>query len=459
MGFNVVSRQYNVRSAVWRSARRTSFRMTAHASQNETSATQIDDVVAYMAGLGQAARAAATQMRRAVTGDKNRALLAMAEHLQRRRGEILEANAADLARGRDNGLEAALLDRLALNDARIDAMIEGLEQVAALPDPVGEIEGLRYRPSGIQVGQMRVPLGVIGIIYESRPNVTMEAASLCLKSGNASILRGGSEARDSNAAIAACIRAGLREAGLPEDAVQVVATTDRAAVGQLIAMPEYVDVIIPRGGKSLIERISREARVPVIKHLDGVCHVYIDATADPEKALAIAVNAKTHRYGTCNTMETLLVDAPVAEELLPRLAQAYAVYEVELRGCERSRAILDGIAAASEEDWYAEYLAPVLAVRVVDGMEAAIEHIERYGSHHTDAIVTQDYGLARRFMAEVDSSSVMVNASTRFADGFEYGLGAEIGISTDKLHARGPVGLEGLTTRKYVVLGDGQVRQ
>jgi glutamate-5-semialdehyde dehydrogenase len=459
MGFNVVSRQYNVRSAVWRSARRTSFRMTAHASQTETSVAQIDDVVAYMAGLGQAARAAATQMRRAVTGDKNRALLAMAELLQRRRGEILEANAADLARGRDNGLEAALLDRLALNDARIDAMIEGLEQVAALPDPVGEIEGLRYRPSGIQVGQMRVPLGVIGIIYESRPNVTMEAASLCLKSGNASILRGGSEARDSNAAIAACIRAGLREAGLPEDAVQVVATTDRAAVGQLIAMPEYVDVIIPRGGKSLIERISREARVPVIKHLDGVCHVYIDATADPEKALAIAVNAKTHRYGTCNTMETLLVDAPVAEELLPRLAQAYAAHEVELRGCERSRAILDGIAAASEEDWYAEYLAPVLAVRVVDGMVAAIEHIERYGSHHTDAIVTEDYGLARRFMAEVDSSSVIINASTRFADGFEYGLGAEIGISTDKLHARGPVGLEGLTTRKYVVLGDGQVRQ
>ncbi len=459
MGFNVVSRQYNVRSAVWRSARRTSFRMTAHASQTETSVNQIDDVVAYMAGLGQAARVAATQMRRAVTGDKNRALLAMAEHLQRRRSEILEANAADLARGRASGLEAALLDRLALNDARIDAMIEGLEQVAALPDPVGEIEGLRYRPSGIQVGQMRVPLGVIGIIYESRPNVTMEAASLCLKSGNASILRGGSEARDSNAAIAACIRDGLRDAGLPETAVQVVATTDRAAVGQLIAMPEYVDVIIPRGGKSLIERISREARVPVIKHLDGVCHVYIDATADPEKALAIAVNAKTHRYGTCNTMETLLVDAPVAEALLPRLAQAYAAHGVELRGCERSRAILDDIAAASEEDWYAEYLAPVLAVRVVDGMEAAIEHIERYGSHHTDAIVTEDYGLARRFMAEVDSSSVMVNASTRFADGFEYGLGAEIGISTDKLHARGPVGLEGLTTRKYVVLGDGQVRQ
>jgi glutamate-5-semialdehyde dehydrogenase len=300
---------------------------------------------------------------------------------------------------------------------------------------------------------------VIGIIYESRPNVTLEAASLCLKSGNAAILRGGSEARDSNAAIAACIRAGLTDAGLPESAVQVVATTDRAAVGRLIAMPEYVDVIIPRGGKSLIERISREARVPVIKHLDGVCHVYLDATADPQKALAIAVNAKTHRYGTCNTMETLLVDAPLAEALLPRLAAAYGEHGVELRGCERTRAILPEAAAAAEADWHAEYLAPVLAVRVVDGIEEAIAHIERYGSHHTDAIVTEDYSLARRFLAEVDSSSVMVNASTRFADGFEYGLGAEIGISTDKLHARGPVGLEGLTTRKYVVLGDGQIRQ
>ncbi|HIX61000.1 MAG TPA: glutamate-5-semialdehyde dehydrogenase, partial [Candidatus Halomonas stercoripullorum] len=363
------------------------------------------------------------------------------------------------ARGRENGLDPALLDRLALDDARFDAMIEGLKQVAALPDPVGEIDGLHSRPSGIQLGQMRVPLGVIGIIYESRPNVTLEAASLCLKSGNASILRGGSEARDSNAAIAACIRAGLGMAGLPETAVQVVATTDRAAVGQLITMPEYVDVIIPRGGKSLIERISREAKVPVIKHLDGVCHVYVDASADLDKALAIAVNAKTHRYGTCNTMETLLVDAPVAAALLPRLAEAYAEHGVELRGCERTREILAGITAASDEDWGTEYLAPVLAVRVVDGIDVAIEHIERYGSHHTDAIITENYGLARRFMAEVDSSSVMVNASTRFADGFEYGLGAEIGISTDKLHARGPVGLEGLTTRKYVVLGDGQVRQ
>ncbi len=430
--------------------------MTAYVSP---AAGDIADVTAYMNHLGQAARAAATRMRRASTAEKNRALLAMGEELERQRKVVLQANAADLARGRENGLDPALLDRLALDDARFDAMIEGLKQVAALPDPVGEIDGLHSRPSGIQLGQMRVPLGVIGIIYESRPNVTLEAASLCLKSGNASILRGGSEARDSNAAIAACIRAGLGMAGLPETAVQVVATTDRAAVGQLITMPEYVDVIIPRGGKSLIERISREAKVPVIKHLDGVCHVYVDASADLDKALAIAVNAKTHRYGTCNTMETLLVDAPVAAALLPRLAEAYAEHGVELRGCERTREILAGITAASDEDWGTEYLAPVLAVRVVDGIDVAIEHIERYGSHHTDAIITENYGLARRFMAEVDSSSVMVNASTRFADGFEYGLGAEIGISTDKLHARGPVGLEGLTTRKYVVLGDGQVRQ
>ena len=420
---------------------------------------EIRDVECYMTRLGESARAAATVMRRTPTPAKNAALLAMGERLQAARSEVLAANQRDLARGSENGLDAALLDRLALNEARFDAMIEGLSQVAALPDPVGEIDGLRARPSGIQVGQMRVPLGVIGIIYESRPNVTLEAASLCLKSGNAAILRGGSEARESNAAIAGCLRAGLADAGLPETAVQVVATTDRAAVGRLIAMPEYVDVIIPRGGKALIERISREARVPVIKHLDGVCHVYIDATADPDKALAIAVNAKTHRYGTYNTMETLLVDAPLAETLLPRLATAYAEHGVELRGCERTRQVLPETAVATEEDWHAEYLAPVLAIRVVDGVVPAIEHIERYGSHHTDAIVTQDYGLARRFLAEVDSSSVMVNASTRFADGFEYGLGAEIGISTDKLHARGPVGLEGLTTRKYVVLGDGQTRQ
>ncbi|MBZ5488326.1 glutamate-5-semialdehyde dehydrogenase [Halomonas aquamarina] len=417
------------------------------------------DIPAYMKTLGKAARSAASALRRAETGTKNRALNAMANRLEGARQQILDANADDLARGQENGLDSALLDRLALNDARIDAMIEGLRQVAALPDPVGEIDGMSYRPTGIQVGKMRVPLGVVGIIYESRPNVTLEAASLCLKSGNACILRGGSEARASNAAISECIARGLEDAGLPVSAVQVVATTDRAAVGALISMPEYVDVIIPRGGKSLIERISREAKVPVIKHLDGVCHVYIDTTADPAKALAIAVNAKTHRYGTCNTMETLLVDAPIADLLLPELARAYGEHGVELRGCERTRTLLPQALAASEEDWYAEYLAPVLAIKVVDGMDEAIAHIEQYGSHHTDAIVTQDYSLARRFMAEVDSSSVMVNASTRFADGFEYGLGAEIGISTDKLHARGPVGLEGLTTQKYVVFGDGQVRQ
>lgn len=417
------------------------------------------DVPAYMQTLGKAARMAASALRRAETGIKNRALDAMADQLASARERILKANAEDLQRGKAAGLDSALLDRLALNDARIDAMIAGLRQVAALPDPVGEIDDMSYRPSGIQVGKMRVPLGVIGIIYESRPNVTLEAASLCLKSGNACILRGGSEASASNAAISECITQGLIATGLPASAVQVVATTDRAAVGALISMPEYVDVIIPRGGKSLIERISREAKVPVIKHLDGVCHVYIDTTADPAKALAIAVNAKTHRYGTCNTMETLLVDAPIADLLLPELARAYAEHNVELRGCERTRALLPQALSASEDDWYAEYLAPVLAIRIVDGVEEAIAHIEQYGSHHTDAIVTQDYSLARRFMAEVDSSSVIVNASTRFADGFEYGLGAEIGISTDKLHARGPVGLEGLTTRKYVVFGDGQVRQ
>ncbi|SEM95936.1 glutamate-5-semialdehyde dehydrogenase [Halomonas caseinilytica] len=436
--------------------------MTAHATHSvigTAGAEGIDDVEAYMQRLGQAARHAATAMRRVDTASKNAALAAMARHLEAARAEVLAANARDLDRGRANGLDAALLDRLALDDARLQGMIDGLAQVAALPDPVGEIDGLRAQPSGIQVGQMRVPLGVIGIIYESRPNVTLEAASLCLKSGNACILRGGSEASESNAAIAECIRRGLDEAGLPSAAVQVVATTDRAAVGRLISMPEYVDVIIPRGGKSLIERITREASVPVIKHLDGVCHVYLDASADLEKALAIAVNAKTQRYGTCNTLETLLVDEPLAASLLPRLASAYAEHGVELRGCERTRAILgDGVVPASEADWEAEYLAPVLAIRVVDGVEEAMAHIERYGSRHTDAIVTENYSLARRFMTEVDSSSVIVNASTRFADGFEYGLGAEIGISTDRLHARGPVGLEGLTTRKYVVFGDGQIR-
>jgi len=426
---------------------------------DHATAPEAVDVDAYMTQLGQAARAAATQLRRISTGPKNQALAAIAERLEQSRAALLSANREDLERGQQAGLDDALLDRLALNDARIDAMVEGLHQVAALPDPVGEIDGLHSRPSGIQVGRMRVPLGVIGIIYESRPNVTLEAASLCLKSGNACILRGGSEACASNAALATCIAQGVADAGLPAASVQVVATTDRAAVGRLIAMPEYVDVIIPRGGKSLIERISREARVPVIKHLDGICHVYVDASADLAKARAIAINAKTHRYGVCNAMETLLVDAPIAEALLPDLAQAYAEHGVELRGCPRARSIVASMGCADQSDWETEYLAPVLAVRIVEGIDEAMAHIERYSSRHTEAIVTENYSLARRFMAEVDSSSVIVNASTRFADGFEYGLGAEIGISTDRLHARGPVGLEGLTSRKYVVFGDGQVRQ
>ncbi|WP_207063866.1 glutamate-5-semialdehyde dehydrogenase [Motiliproteus sp. SC1-56] len=417
------------------------------------------DVKAYMSGLGQQAREAAALLNKANSGTKNAALLAMAEAIDDARATLLQANAKDLDAGRERGLDAAMLDRLELNDERIDGMIEGLRQVAALPDPVGGISDMNFMPSGIQVGKMRVPLGVIGIIYESRPNVTAEAASLCLKSGNATILRGGSEAIHSNQAIAACIRRGLTAAGLPEAAVQVVETTDRAAVGELITMPEYVDVIVPRGGKGLIERISRESRVTVIKHLDGICHVYIDLEADPQKALDIAINAKTHRYGTCNTMETLLVHETIAGEILPALAEAYGAKGVELRGCEATRAILGGIKEATEEDWSTEYLAPVLSIRLVADMDAAIAHINRYGSHHTDAIVTENYSLSRRFLAEVDSSSVMVNASTRFADGFEYGLGAEIGISTDKIHARGPVGLEGLTSQKYVVLGDGHIRQ
>jgi glutamate-5-semialdehyde dehydrogenase len=420
---------------------------------------EITDVAAYMAAVGARARAAARAVARAETAAKNRALAAMAAELDVARDILGQANAADLEAGAAKGLDAALLDRLALTPPRIDAMIEGLHQVAALPDPVGAITGLDYRPSGIQVGRMRVPLGVVGIIYESRPNVTADAAALCLKAGNAAVLRGGSEAFASNRAIAACIRRGLAEAGLPEDAVQVVATTDRAAVGAMIASPEHIDVIIPRGGKGLIERISRDARVPVIKHLDGICHVYVDDRADLDKALAVAMNAKTQRYGTCNTMETLLVAAGVAGEFLPRIGAALAAAGVELRGCERTRAVLGSALPATEADWDTEYLAPILAIRVVDGLDAAIDHIERHGSHHTDSIVTEDYGRARRFLREVDSSSVMVNASTRFADGFEYGLGAEIGISTDKFHARGPVGLEGLTSQKYIVLGDGHVRR
>ncbi|KUM41867.1 glutamate-5-semialdehyde dehydrogenase [Pseudomonas sp. EpS/L25] len=418
-----------------------------------------ESVSAYMTRLGQAARAASRVAARASTAQKNRALLAAAAALDARRAELSAANEQDLNAARANGLEPAMLDRLALTPKRIDDMIEGLRQVATLPDPIGEIRDMRYVPSGIQLGKMRVPLGVIGIIYESRPNVTIDAASLCLKSGNATILRGGSEAIHSNQAIAACIQAGLAEAELPAELVQVVETTDRAAVGALITMPEYVDVIVPRGGKSLIERISRDARVPVIKHLDGICHVYIDRAADVDKAIRIADNAKTQRYAPCNTMETLLVHAAIAERVLPPLAAIYRDKQVELRGCERTRALLGAdVLLATEEDWRTEYNAPILSIRVVDGLEAAIEHINAYGSQHTDAIVTENFSDARRFLTEVDSASVMVNASTRFADGFEYGLGAEIGISTDKLHARGPVGLEGLTSEKYVVFGDGHVR-
>ncbi|MES2605954.1 MAG: glutamate-5-semialdehyde dehydrogenase [Pseudomonadota bacterium] len=422
-------------------------------------ASQQLSVKEQMQVLGQQARAASRLMAAADTNAKNQALLATAKALQASTEELLKANALDLAAGRAKGLDAAMLDRLELTPKRIDGMIEGLRQVATLADPIGEMTDMRYMPSGIQVGRMRVPLGVIGIIYESRPNVTVEAASLCLKAGNACILRGGSEAINSNQAIAACIRQGLQVAGLPESAVQVVETTDRAAVGELITMPQYVDVIVPRGGKGLIERISKDARVPVIKHLDGVCHVYIDDHADVDKAVRVAVNAKTHRYGVCNAMETLLIAFTMAEKVMPALVDAYRAAGVELRGCNRTRAIMSGIVQATEEDWYAEYLAPILAIRIVDSLDEAIAHINKYGSQHTDAIITEDYTRARRFLREVDSSSVMVNASTRFADGFEYGLGAEIGISTDKIHARGPVGLEGLTSQKYVVLGDGHVRR
>ncbi|HQU48060.1 MAG TPA: glutamate-5-semialdehyde dehydrogenase [Casimicrobiaceae bacterium] len=416
------------------------------------------DVPAYMRSVGEAARAAARVLARADTAAKNRALVAMAGAIRRDAAKLLAANAEDVAAARAAGHDAAFVDRLSLSAAGIEAMAKGLEEIAALPDPVGEISELRYRPTGIQVGMMRVPLGVIGIVYESRPNVTADAAALCLKSGNATILRGGSEAIRSNAAIAACVHAGLRAAGLPEAAVQVVATADRAAVGLLIADEAHVDVIVPRGGKSLTERIAREAKVPVIKHLDGVCHVYIDAAADVDMAVRIADNAKTQRYSPCNTMETLLVHAGIAREALRPLAEVYRSKGVELRGCDRARALVADMKPATEEDWRTEYLAPILAVRIVDSLDAAIDHIATYGSQHTDAIVTNDHAAAMRFLREVDSSSVMVNASTRFADGFEYGLGAEIGISTNKLHARGPVGLEGLTSRKWIVLGSGQVR-
>ena len=416
-----------------------------------------ESVLDYMTRLGRAAREASRVIGRASTAQKNRALHGAAAALDAARLELVAANELDLAAGRANGLEPAMLERLALTPARIDSMIVGLRQVASLPDPIGAIRDMSYRPSGIQVGKMRVPLGVVGIIYESRPNVTIDAASLCLKSGNATILRGGSEAIHSNRAIAVCIQRGLAEAGLPPAVVQVVEVTDRAAVGALITMPEYVDVIVPRGGKGLIERVSRDAKVPVIKHLDGICHVYVSAHADLAKAQRIAFNAKTYRYGICGAMETLLVDQAVAAAFLPAMAEQFRAKGVELRGCERTRALIDMV-AATEEDWNTEYLDAILSIRIVDGLDQAIEHINHYGSHHTDSIVTEHQGDARRFMAEVDSSSVMLNTPTCFADGFEYCLGAEIGISTDKLHARGPVGLEGLTCEKYIVVGDGQLR-
>jgi len=411
-----------------------------------------------MRRLGEQARAASRVLARADSATKNRALAAAAAAIRRDAALLLAANAEDVAEARAQGLEAALLDRLQLSAAGVEDMAEGLEQIARLADPIGAITELRERPSGIRVGRMRVPLGVIGIIYESRPNVTADAAGLCLKSGNAAILRGGSEALRCNRAIAACMHEGLDASGLPRTAIQVIATADRAAVGELLRMNEYVDIIVPRGGKGLIERVMQESRIPMIKHLDGVCHVYIDDGADLDKAIRIADNAKTQRYGTCNTMETLLVAAGVAQKVLPPLAQIYLDKGVELRGDSAARSLVPAIKPAGEEDWYAEYLAPILAVRVVKDMDEAMDHIAKYGSAHTDAIVTEDRDKAQRFLREVDSSSVMVNASTRFADGFEYGLGAEVGISTDKLHARGPVGLEGLTSQKYVVLGDGQIR-
>ncbi len=417
-----------------------------------------DSIEALMNELGRNAKAASRVLMSASTADKNTALIAIAEAIVGRQADLIAENKKDLDAGRARGLSAALMDRLELNAERIETMADGLRQVAALPDPVGEISGMSYQPSGIQVGHMRVPLGVVGIIYESRPNVTADAAALCLKSGNAAILRGGSEALHSNQAIARCIHDGLRQAGLPLAAVQVVPTTDRAAVSALVRMKDYVDVIVPRGGKGLIERVSTDARVPVIKHLHGVCHVYIDGDANIDKAVAIAVNAKTQRYGTCNTMETLLVADSIATQVLPLLAKEYAAKDVELRGCARTLKIITKAKAATEDDWHEEYLAPILSIRIVDGLDQALDHIHQYSSNHTESIVSENYSATQRFLREVDSSSVMVNTSTRFADGFEYGLGAEIGISTDKLHVRGPVGLQGLTSQKYIVLGDGHIR-
>ena len=419
-------------------------------------------VADYMQQLGAQAKAASKVLATAPTMAKNNALISMANALNNARSALKTANQKDLSAAEKNGLDQAMLDRLRVTDEGIDAMVIGLRQVADLADPVGEISGMSFRPSGIQLGKMRVPLGVVGIIYESRPNVTVDAASLCIKSGNAAILRGGSEASHSNQAIAQCVQQGLNAAGLPVASVQVVETTDRSAVGELITLTEFVDVIVPRGGKSLIQRVSAEARIPVIKHLDGNCHVYIDDQADATKAINIAINAKTRRYGVCNAMESLLVAESRAEELLPQLFQALQEADIELRLCPQAMAQVSSyqgkVLAATEDDWSTEYLAPVLSVKVVSNMEAAIEHINNYGSHHTDAIVSENYTKAREFMARVDSSSVMINASTAFADGFEYGLGAEIGISTDKIHARGPVGLEGLTSQKYVVFGDGHTR-
>ena len=431
------------------------------------SQTNTTDVTAYMQNVGKEARAASRALAAANTGDKNAALMAIHDVLKNAKQDILAANTVDMDNGAKNDLDAALLDRLELNDARFDGMLQGLKDVAALPDPIGEVTDMTYRPSGIHLGKMRVPLGVVGMIYESRPNVTLEAASLALKSGNAIILRGGSEAFESNQAIAKCILEGLKNVGMSEYSVQVLETTDRAAVGELITMTEYVDVIVPRGGKGLIERISRDARVPVIKHLDGNCHTFIDSDADPKIAINVSVNAKTHRYGTCNTMETLLVDEAIADELLPKIAEAIVEADnaMQLRLDGKAQAILNDnttlkghLSAATAEDWDTEYLAPILAIKILSGIDEAIEHINTHGSHHTDVIITDNYTKSQRFIREIDSASVMINASSRFADGFEYGLGAEIGISTDKIHARGPVGLEGLTSQKWIVYGHGETR-
>jgi glutamate-5-semialdehyde dehydrogenase len=419
-----------------------------------------------VAAIGAKARLASREMAIASTRDKNRALIELAQRIADARGDLRAANDRDLNKAKAAGMDAAFIDRLTLSDKAIDTMMAGLHQIVSLADPIGEIAHMRRQPTGISVGQMRVPLGVIGIIYEARPNVTVDAAALCIKAGNATVLRGGSEAIESNRCLAALISDALQASGLPAAGVQVIPTTDRAAVSAMITMPQYIDVIVPRGGKSLIERVTAEARVPVIKHLDGICHVFIDREADLDQAVRIADNAKTHRYGTCNTMETLLLDAPIAAKALAPIAEIYRAKGVEMRICADTRKALagasvnaSGMVDATEEDWHTEYLAPIISIRTVEGMDAAIDHINRYGSHHTDAIVTENYTKARRFLREVDSASVMVNASTRFADGFEYGLGAEIGISNDKIHARGPVGLEGLTTYKWIVLGQGEVRQ